>query len=83
MYFDSIDALRNAFPSSIPTNGEYIVAGYYKEGDDGGGTFVWVPITSSPLQTDNYGTFIQTDITSHWRGSSRRGDPCLNKQPVS
>jgi len=64
MYFDSINDLKNGFSSSIPLNCKYIVAGYYQEGDGGDGTFVWVPITTSPLKNDDYGIIIRTDPSS-------------------
>lgn len=51
MYFDSINDLITAYVSVAPTNGEYIVAGYFAPGDGGGGTFVWVPDTT-PLGDD-------------------------------
>src|SRR5690606_28622026 len=40
------------FPS-VPA-GEYVIGGYYAEGDGGGGTFVWIvnPNPLTPLYTD-------------------------------
>ena len=71
MYFDSINALRTAFPTpSIPTNGEYIVGGYAGPGDGGGGTFVWVPATYATIQPDDDGIAIRTPAgtTAHSLG---------------
>lgn len=40
MYFNTIDDLKNSFPSAnVPSNTEFIVAGYFSSGDGGGGTF--------------------------------------------
>lgn len=65
MYFDTINDLKIAFPSTTigPPNGEYIVAGYFAPGDGGGGTFVWVP-TTSPLADDG-GIVIRTPSGSY------------------
>ena len=65
MYFDTISNLKNGFASSIPANGEYVVSGYYYPGDGGGGTFVWVPVsTQTPLLGDDGGIVIRTDSSS-------------------
>lgn len=64
MYFNTIDDLRNGFPGSVPTTGDYIVGGYFSEGDGGGGTFVWVPISTSSLLPDDHGISIRTKSSS-------------------
>ena len=75
MYFDSINALRTAFPTpNIPTNGEYLVAGYAGPGDGGGGTFVWVPATYAAIKDDDDGIAIRTPLgtTAHSLGYFQR-----------
>ncbi|MBS1590383.1 MAG: hypothetical protein JST52_12300, partial [Bacteroidetes bacterium] len=63
MYFDTINDLRIAFSSITiaPSNGEYIIAGYFHPGDGGGGTFIWVPVTPiTPLLSNDGGIVIRT-----------------------
>lgn len=56
MYLSDIYALR-AISSLPPTMEEFIVAGYYKSGDGGGGVFTWVPNTTPPA--DDHGIIIR------------------------
>lgn len=49
MYIDTIADL--VAQTSIPSDPEFIVGGYFKAGDGGGGTFIWVP-TPSPYPQD-------------------------------
>lgn len=64
MYFDTIQDLKNAFPLAKPTDGEYVVGGYWAIEDGGGGTFVWVDISKSTLLNEDYGIIIWTDSSS-------------------
>lgn len=66
MYFNTIDDLKNSFPSAyVPSNTEFIVAGYFSSGDGGGGTFTWVPITFPQLPlNDDGGIIIRPHSTS-------------------
>lgn len=43
MYLANVAAFQTV---PIPVaSGEYIIGGYYSEGDGGGGTFIWVPVS--------------------------------------
>lgn len=42
MYIDTIASLIAQNP--VPLNTEFIVGGFSKPGDGGGGTFIWIPV---------------------------------------
>lgn len=69
MYFDTISDLKNAFPTTLPPNGEYIVGGYFAVGDGGGGTFVWVLTSPTLPPADDGGIIIQLDSNASYHNS--------------
>jgi len=59
MYLDKIVDLRNL--TSLSSGKDYVVAGYFKPGDGGEGTFVWIDDTAPPA--DDGGIIIRNTQT--------------------
>lgn len=57
MYLETIADLL-ALPFPIPPNTEFIVGGFYKAGDGGGGTFIWVLNNVIPHDLDEDGGIV-------------------------
>ena len=62
MYFESIADLLVQNP--LPANTEFIVGGFYRAGDGGGGTFIWIGGPDADVGLLDNGIIFNRDLTN-------------------